>query len=100
MSDDKPLCKEPGLLVPVIERTRCEGKQDCVAVCPYGVFEMQILDAAQRKALPFFPRLKMRFHGWNQAFAVREQDCRACGLCVTACPEQAITLRKVSSAAE
>ena len=32
-------CKEAGRLVPVIDRHRCEGKEDCVRVCPYHVFK-------------------------------------------------------------
>jgi NAD-dependent dihydropyrimidine dehydrogenase PreA subunit len=32
------------------------------------------------------------FHGGRQAFAERAEQCSACGLCVQACPEQAITL--------
>ncbi|MGH8504737.1 MAG: 4Fe-4S binding protein [Stenotrophobium sp.] len=34
-------------------------------------------------------------HQWQQAFATREEACHACGLCVTTCPEKAITLRRV-----
>jgi ferredoxin len=33
-------------------------------------------------------------HGWKQAFAVNADACRACGLCVEACPEKAIRLMK------
>ena len=89
-----PECKEAGRLVPVIDRHRCEGKEDCVRVCPYDVFAIQVLDDQQRAALPFFPRLKARVHGWKQAFAVRAEDCHGCGLCVTACPEKAIRLER------
>jgi 4Fe-4S ferredoxin len=89
-------CKEPGRVVPVIDRRRCEGKEDCVRVCPYHVFEIRVLDAAQRAELPLFPyRLKAMAHGYKQAFAVRAVDCHACGQCVTACPEKAIKLQPV-----
>jgi len=47
----EPNCKDAGVLVPVIDRDRCEGKKDCVEVCPYDVFEMGVLDAAQKSAL-------------------------------------------------
>jgi 4Fe-4S ferredoxin len=90
----EPDCKEPGVLVPVIDRNRCEGKKDCVEVCPYKVFEMGKLDEAQRKTLSTTGRIKSFFHGYRQAFVVRPEDCHACGLCVTACPEKAIKLAR------
>jgi 4Fe-4S ferredoxin len=91
-------CKEPGLLRPIIDRNRCEGKEDCVRVCPYGVFDMGKLSAEQRAELSFVGRLKAFAHGNRQAFAVRTEQCHACGLCVTACPEKAIKLARPSPA--
>ncbi len=88
-------CPQPaGRYVPVIDRNRCEGKEDCVAACPCGVFEMRMLGEAEKTAMPFFSRFKARVHGNRQAFATRAQDCEACGVCITACPEQAITLAR------
>ena len=78
--------------IPIIDRTRCEGKRTCVAVCPYDVFEMRKLGELDKRAMPFPVRIKAGLHGNLQAFAVRADDCHACGLCVTACPEQAIRL--------
>jgi 4Fe-4S ferredoxin len=89
MSDD---CKEAGVLAPVIDRNRCEGKEDCVRVCPYHVFEMGVLSAEQRRGLSIVGRLKGWGHGYRQSFAVRADQCHACGQCVTACPEKAIKL--------
>lgn len=88
----EPDCKEAGVLVPVIDRNRCEGKADCVRVCPYEVFEIGTLDAEQRRALSVPGRIKSFFHRYRQAFAVQAEACHACGLCVKACPEKAITL--------
>jgi len=90
MNDD---CKGAGILVPVIDRNRCEGKNDCVEVCPYHVFQLGKLDAAQRRALSLPGRIKSFFHGYKQAFIVDAAACHACGLCVVACPEDAISLR-------
>jgi len=87
-----PECKEPGLVAPAIDRNRCEGKAECVRVCPYDVFEMGTLDAEQRRGLSFIGKLKAFGHGYKQAFVVRGDACHACGLCVTACPEHAIKL--------
>jgi len=86
-------CKAaPGSLVPVIDRNRCEGKADCVAVCPYDVFEVRRIDAEDKRGLSFFGRLKNAAHGSKTAYTPGADACQACGLCVVACPEKAITL--------
>ncbi len=77
---------------PRIDRTRCEGKSDCVRVCPYGVFEVRRMDDADYRALPMLARLKSLAHGRLTAYTPRADQCRACGLCVVACPERAISL--------
>jgi 4Fe-4S ferredoxin len=88
-------CKhEAGVFAPTINRTRCEGKEDCVRVCPYGVFEMGILSVDQRRALPLGARIKAWAHSNRQAFAINADNCHACGLCVSACPEHAIKLER------
>ena len=86
-------CKQaPGVFRPVINRNRCEGKADCVEVCPYEVFTVATLPADQRKGLSFLGQIKGRAHQWQQALTPNAEACHACGLCVTACPESAITL--------
>lgn len=82
----------PGKIVPVVDRNRCEGKRDCEVVCPYGVFEVRRIDDADFAALSFLGKLKSRVHGRLTAYTPRADQCRACGLCVVACPEQAIRL--------
>jgi NAD-dependent dihydropyrimidine dehydrogenase PreA subunit len=91
MPDD---CKmQAGEVAPVIDRNRCEGKEDCVSVCPYEVFEVRKLSRPERAGLSFRGRVKGFAHGWKQAFAVRADQCHGCALCVVACPEHAIRLR-------
>jgi 4Fe-4S ferredoxin len=86
-------CKHsPGEYRPQIDRDRCEGKDDCVRVCPVNVFEVRRLTLEERKALAFLSRLKAAAHGNRQSFAARAELCEGCGLCVKACPERAITL--------
>lgn len=89
-------CKAPpGTYLPVVDRSRCEGKNDCVEVCPYEVFEVRRIDDADFEKLSFFGKLKSRAHGRLTAYTPQESACQACGLCVVACPEKAITLRRV-----
>lgn len=91
-------CKQAaGAFAPVINRDRCEAKEDCVRVCPYHVFEVRKLSDDDRSALGWMSRLKARVHGNRQAYAVNAADCHACGLCVAACPEHAIRLERVTA---
>ena len=85
----------PGAFHPVVDRARCEGKHDCVDVCPYDVFEVRRIDDADFARLSILGRLKSMAHGRKTAYTPAADRCRACGLCVVACPEKAITLTEV-----
>ena len=88
-------CSAPaGTFVPVIDHARCEGKRDCIDVCPNAVFEVRRIDHGDYQDLGRMSRLKVRVHGMVTAYASHADDCRACGLCVVACPEQAIGLHR------
>ena len=76
----------------MVDRRRCEGKRDCVEVCPYQVFEVRRMDDADFRALPLLARLKSLAHRRQTAYTPRADACQACGLCVVACPEGAIEL--------
>ena len=83
-----------------MNRARCEGKSACVDVCPYDVFAVGRIADAEYRAMPFLVRLKLRVHGKRTVYMPNLEACRACGLCVAACPEKALTLvRRVSSPA-
>lgn len=84
----------PGVSEPVVSLKRCEGKGDCVKVCPESVFRLQHIEAADYRELNIFHKFKLRVHGMQVAYTPNAQACRNCGLCVAACPEQAITLRR------
>jgi 4Fe-4S ferredoxin len=58
---------------------RCSGKGTCVEVCPTAVFELQELveHPETLKAVP-----------------VRMEECILCMKCVSACIEDAITIKK------
>lgn len=86
-------CKAPaGTWTPQVNHGRCEAKRDCVEVCPYDVFEVRRIEPADYKPLGLLAKLKVRVHGMQTAYTPRADLCQACGLCVVACPERAITL--------
>jgi len=91
-----PECKhEAGTFVPAIDRNRCEGKGECVRVCPVGVFKVESLPKEMRSNLSVKGMVKGFAHRWQQAILVNAIACEACGLCIEACPEDAITLSRV-----
>ncbi len=81
-----------GSFRPVVDHARCEGKRDCVEVCPYGVFEVRRIDDADFARLSFVGRLKSLAHRRQTAYTPADDRCQACGLCVVSCPEKAIAL--------
>jgi 4Fe-4S ferredoxin len=89
-----PACAEAaGKLAPVVDRNRCEGKADCVRVCPFGVFEIRKLAPQDHSALSVLGKLKAWAHGGKQSYVASPGSCHACRLCVEACPEDALELR-------
>jgi len=90
-------CKQqPGVIMPVVDLKRCEGKGDCLDVCPENVFEIRRIDEGDYANLGVMNRFKLRVHGMKVAYTPNADACRACGLCVTACPEHAIKLVRSS----
>ena len=83
---------EAGRFRPVVDHGKCEGKSDCVVVCPYGVFEVRRIAEADFAQLGLLGKLKSMAHGRKTAYTPRAEACQACGLCVVACPERAIRL--------
>lgn len=81
--------------IPSIDRQRCEAKAECVAVCPYHVFAIERLRDEDKATLGWRASLKSLLHGGKQAYVVDPDACQQCGLCVKACPEQAIRLLRV-----
>ena len=52
MSTAAPACEqEPGVIYPVVDLNRCEGKGDCERVCPENVFEVKRIDEADYRSL-------------------------------------------------
>ncbi len=80
-----------------MDHGRCEAKRDCVAVCPYDVFEVRRMDVADFERLGVLGKLRTTAHRRMTAYAVRADQCHECGKCMTACPEGAISLVPVES---
>jgi NAD-dependent dihydropyrimidine dehydrogenase PreA subunit len=94
---ETPDCRHAaGVLRPVVDANRCEGKAACVAECPCDVFLVRKFERAELPQLGLVGALKWWVHGGLQADVVHADQCHGCGLCVSACPEQAITLKRVA----
>jgi NAD-dependent dihydropyrimidine dehydrogenase PreA subunit len=87
----------PGAFAPVVDRARCEGKAECVEVCPVQVFEVRRMEDADFAQLGVLAKLKSLAHGRKTAYTPRASACESCGKCVAACPEKAIKLQRTSS---
>ena len=93
---DKSACADhAGKVAPVINRGRCEGKADCVAVCPYEVVQVRQFSWDELGDISLRGKLKAWAHKRMQADVVAPEACHACGLCLKSCPENAITLEKI-----
>jgi NAD-dependent dihydropyrimidine dehydrogenase PreA subunit len=93
--DSNKACKfPPGVMTPEINPSRCEAKGPCVPACPYDVLEIRSLTAEEKSVLTPMQRFRTFVHGNKRAFVVDADACRGCGLCVEACPENAIKLKR------
>ena len=88
---------EVGAFAPIVDPSRCEGKSECVQVCPCNVFEVRRMDDGDFAKLGVFAKLKSLAHGRKTAYTPHASACEACGKCVEACPEHAIKLSRTSA---
>ena len=95
ISTEKECKYDAGIMMPVINKSKCEAKDKCTAVCPYNVFELRTVPPEDKKGLSFLVKIKIKAHGNKQAYAVNAKDCHACSDCIKSCPEHAIALVKI-----
>src|SRR5277367_4870188 len=62
---------KPGEFAPVVDRARCEGKAECVEVCPYDVFEVRRMDDADFARFGPLGKLKSLAHRRQTAYSPR-----------------------------
>lgn len=82
------------MIAPIVDLRRCEGKGDCARVCPEDVFVIRRISDTDYQTLGTLQKFKLRVHGMKVAYTPNADACKSCGLCVTACPEHAITLAR------
>ncbi len=87
--------QKPGVFVPVIDRTRCEGGHHhacaaaqcpCVPACPHAVLQIRPLTAEDKRLLTLGARFRAFMHGNRQVYVVKADGCTACAQCIQACP--------------
>ena len=93
-------CGKTGTAAPVIDRDRCVGDAGCVAVCPHQVLALRPVAAQDCHGLPASTRFLLSLSSGLQAAVIAPERCRACGLCLAACSQQAITWRVHGADAE
>jgi NAD-dependent dihydropyrimidine dehydrogenase PreA subunit len=94
-------CNAPvGTWAPIVDHGRCEAKRDCVVVCPNDVFEIRRIDDDDFRPLSPLAKLRVLAHRRQTSYTPNVDACRACGLCVVACPEGAITLVRKAPATD
>jgi 4Fe-4S ferredoxin len=86
-------CRNNGNM-PQVDQSRCEAKEQCVAACPYNVFELRLRTREEISILTLMGKIRARAHKNMVGSPLHIDLCKSCGDCVVSCPEHAIKLIK------
>lgn len=81
-------------LAPVTTMNNERGLARARPLRQVDVLIVRKLTDAQKDTLSLPGRVKLWAHGGRQAHAEFADRCHGCGLCVTACPQKAISLKR------
>ena len=82
--------------VPEWDGTKCAQCNRCAFVCPHATIRPYLLDEAEMAAAPEgFKAVdhKLSKGAYKYGLAVSPLDCMGCGVCVTVCPTNSLTMK-------
>lgn len=79
-------------VIPVVNFNKCEAKGACTHVCVHNVFKIRQISSEQFSELTFLGKIRTIFSDNRKAVVEKPELCQNCGLCVSACPGNAIKL--------
>ena len=82
--------------IPEWDSTKCAQCNRCAFVCPHATIRPYLLDEAEMAAAPEgFKAVdhKLSKGAYKYGLAVSPLDCMGCGVCVTVCPTQSLTMK-------
>ena len=84
------------VMVPEWDGTKCAQCNRCAFVCPHATIRPYLLDEAEMAAAPEgFKAVdhKLSKGAYKYGLAVSPLDCMGCGVCVTVCPTNSLTMK-------
>ena len=84
------------VMVPEWDSTKCAQCNRCAFVCPHATIRPYLLDEAEMAAAPAgFKAVdhKLSKGAYKYGLAVSPLDCMGCGVCVTVCPTNSLTMK-------
>lgn len=88
------------VFVPVWDEKKCVQCNTCSICCPHAVIRPYLLTDAEKQNLVTVPAKGKEFKGLNFRIQISPMDCTSCGVCVNACPAQALSMVPVGKVLE